>query len=206
MKIEMMSIEKVKPYEQNPRINDAAVDAVAASIKEFGFRQPIVVDKDGVIICGHTRWKAALKLGLKKVPVHVATDLTPAQVKAYRLADNRSAELAEWDFSKLAVELDGVDDALKASLADLDFDALTLASVNQEIIGDTSTERSGQGVSSTWNQVKASSGVYLRIGDLECTISQDVYMRVKDHCSKAYTSVRTPVGDTIKTILERGLA
>jgi len=95
-------------------VNDAAVDAVAASIKEFGWRQPVVVDKDGVIICGHTRWKAAQKLGLKKVPVHVATGLTPAQVKAYRLADNKSGEFAEWDMELLPIEL--------AGLQDMDFD------------------------------------------------------------------------------------
>jgi len=105
MQVEMWDIGRAKPYEQNPRINDGAVAAVAASIKEFGWRQPVVVDKDGVIICGHTRWKAALKLGLKQVPVHVATDLTPEQVKAYRIADNKLAELAEWDMKLLPIEL-----------------------------------------------------------------------------------------------------
>jgi ParB-like chromosome segregation protein Spo0J len=78
MKVELRSIESIRPYEQNPRLNDQAVEAVAKSLREFGFRQAIVVDGDGVIIVGHTRYKAALKLGLKQVPVHVATDLTPA--------------------------------------------------------------------------------------------------------------------------------
>ena len=87
MQIELRPIDQIKPYPGNPRQNDEAVDAVAASLKEFGFRQPIVVDAEGIIIVGHTRYKAALKLGLKQVPVHVATDLTPAQVKAYRIAD-----------------------------------------------------------------------------------------------------------------------
>jgi len=105
MKIEMRKTAEIKPYERNPRINDAAVDAVARSIKEFGWRQPIVVDAEGVIICGHTRWKAAQKLGLDKVPVHVATDLTPTQVKAYRIADNKLAELAEWNMELLPIEL-----------------------------------------------------------------------------------------------------
>jgi ParB-like chromosome segregation protein Spo0J len=77
MDVEMRSVDELKPYENNPRENDEAVDAVAASIREFGWRQPIVVDADGVIICGHTRWKAARKLGLEKVPVHVARDLSP---------------------------------------------------------------------------------------------------------------------------------
>ena len=105
MKIEIWKITDIKPYETNPRINDQAVSAVAASIREFGFRQPIVVDEDGVIIVGHTRLKAAQQLGLEKVPVHVAKGLSPAQVKAYRLADNKSSELAEWDLELLPIEL-----------------------------------------------------------------------------------------------------
>ena len=105
MKIELKNIADVKPYPNNPRINDDAVDAVVASIREFGFRQPIVVDTELVIVCGHTRYKAALKLGLQKVPVHVAKDLTPEQIKAYRIADNKTAELAEWNYDLLPIEL-----------------------------------------------------------------------------------------------------
>ena len=105
MNITTRSIDDIKPYESNPRINDDAVDAVAASLAEFGFRQPIVVDADGVIIVGHTRWKAAKRLGLAEVPVHVATDLSPEQVKAYRIADNQTATLAEWDFDLLPIEI-----------------------------------------------------------------------------------------------------
>src|ERR1700736_4125341 len=100
MKIEMRKVSEIKPYENNPRHNAAAVDGVAASIKEFGFRQPIVVDEDSVIIVGHTRYKAALKLGLTEVPVHVAVGLSPAQAKAYRLADNQTATIASWDDDK----------------------------------------------------------------------------------------------------------
>jgi hypothetical protein len=105
MHVEMRPISSIRPYENNPRLNDAAVDAVAASIKEFGFRQPIVVDEEGVIIVGHTRYKAALKLGLEAVPVHVAKGLTPAQAKAYRLADNQTATMSQWDDDKLPLEL-----------------------------------------------------------------------------------------------------
>jgi DNA modification methylase len=105
MKIELRSITDIKPYPNNPRINDGAVDTVAGSIKEFGFRQPIVVDSDSVIICGHTRFKAAQKLELEKVPVHVAKDLSPEQIKAYRIADNKTAELAEWNYDLLPIEL-----------------------------------------------------------------------------------------------------
>lgn len=103
--VELRPIDAIQPYPGNPRVNDDAVDAVAASLKEFGFRQPIVIDAEGVIIAGHTRWKAAKKLGLTKVPVHVATDLTPEQAKAYRIADNKTGELAEWNFDLLPIEL-----------------------------------------------------------------------------------------------------
>ncbi|NLW84469.1 MAG: ParB N-terminal domain-containing protein [Phycisphaerae bacterium] len=103
--IEIRDIGSIRPYEKNPRQNDDAVDAVASSLKEFGFRQPIVVDGDGVIICGHTRLKAAQKLGLAKVPVHVAKDLTPDQVKALRIADNKTSDLSDWDYDILPIEL-----------------------------------------------------------------------------------------------------
>jgi hypothetical protein len=105
MKIELRKLSEIKPYPNNPRLNDDAVEAVAASIREFGFRQPIVVDAEGVIVVGHTRYKAALKLGLEMVPVHVATDLTPEQIKAYRIADNKSAELSDWNYDLLPIEL-----------------------------------------------------------------------------------------------------
>ena len=105
MNVEQRDIASIKPYEKNPRVNDDAVDAVARSIEEFGFRQPIVVDADGVIVCGHTRWKAARKLGIESVPVHVATDLSPEQIRAYRIADNKLAEMATWDMELLPIEL-----------------------------------------------------------------------------------------------------
>jgi hypothetical protein len=105
MKVELRKLADLRPYEQNPRLNADAVAAVARSIKEFGFRQPIVVDVEGVIICGHTRFKAAESLGLLKVPVHVARDLSAAQIKAYRIADNQTATLAEWDPALLPIEL-----------------------------------------------------------------------------------------------------
>ena len=116
MKIEFWKTTDIKPYDANPRLNDNAVAAVAASIREFGFRQPIVVDIEGrvIIVCGHTRWKAAKQLGLDKIPVHVAKDMTPAQIKAYRIADNQTNTLADWDFDLLLIEL--------ASLQEMDFD------------------------------------------------------------------------------------
>ncbi len=122
MKIELRKLSDIKPYPQNPRINDGAVDAVAASIREFGFQQPLVLDAEGVIIVGHTRWKAAQKLGLENVPVVVAKDLTPAQIKAYRIADNQTNTLAEWDAELLPLELHDLE-ALDFDLSLLGFDA-----------------------------------------------------------------------------------
>jgi DNA modification methylase len=125
MRIQQCELGKIKPYENNPRFNETAVDAVAASIKEFGWRSPLVVDENNVIICGHTRYKAALKLCLEEVPVHVAKDLSPEQVKAYRIADNKSGELAEWDFDKLKIEL--------GDLSGEDFDLSLLAFDTEEL-------------------------------------------------------------------------
>ncbi|MGL6074907.1 MAG: DNA modification methylase [Fimbriiglobus sp.] len=105
MQIELRPLVSLRPYPGNPRVNDDAVEAVARSLQEFGFRQPIVVDCDGVIVVGHTRFKAAQKLGFTEVPVHVARELTPAQAQAYRIADNQTATIATWDDDKLVAEL-----------------------------------------------------------------------------------------------------
>lgn len=101
-----MSITDIKPYENNPRFNSEAVEVVAKSIKEFGFQNPIIVDSDNVIIAGHTRHKASQLLGLKVVPVIVANDLSPEQVKAFRIMDNKSGEFAEWDYVKLLEDIE----------------------------------------------------------------------------------------------------
>ena len=109
MKVIEKKTADIIPYENNPRNNDDAVDAVAASIKEFGFKVPIVIDKGSVIVAGHTRLKAAEKLGLEKVPCIVADDLTEEQINAYRLADNKTGELSAWDFEKLEEELSALE-------------------------------------------------------------------------------------------------
>jgi ParB-like chromosome segregation protein Spo0J len=126
LQIEMWTLDRVRSYENNPRNNDKAVDAVAASIKEFGFSQPIVVDSDSVIIVGHTRLKAAQKLGLERVPVVVASHLTPEQVRAYRIADNKTAEIAEWNYDLLPIELSALQEA-NYDLGLLGFNAEELA-------------------------------------------------------------------------------
>lgn len=125
LSIEYRNITDIRPYEANPRINDQAIDAVARSLAEFGWRQPIVVDTEGVIVVGHTRWKAAQKLGLEQVPVHVATDMTPEQARAYRIADNQTASIAEWDMELLPIELSQLGDGgFDLSLLGFDEDAL----------------------------------------------------------------------------------
>lgn len=105
MSVVMWPIDRVKPYDKNPRINDGSVDSVARSISQYGFRQPIVVDKVGVVIAGHTRLKAAKKLGMTEVPVHVASDLSEAKARALRIADNKTHELAEWNVDLLSDEV-----------------------------------------------------------------------------------------------------
>ena len=109
MNIKELSISQLHEYDNNPRNNDSAVDAVAESIREFGFKVPIVIDGDNVSVCGHTRVKAAQKLGMETVPCIIADDLTPEQIKAFRLADNKTGELAGWDFAKLEEELAALD-------------------------------------------------------------------------------------------------
>ena len=116
MEIVYKKIGELKPYENNPRKNDEAVDAVAASISEFGWKVPVVIDTDNVIVAGHTRYKAAKKLGIEDIPCIVADDLSDEQVKAYRLADNKVGELAGWDF-----------DALSDELAQLDFSGIDMS-------------------------------------------------------------------------------
>src|SRR5262245_2957481 len=128
MKVELRQLASIKPYDKNPRVNDDAVEAVARSIREFGFRQPIVVDTDLVIICGHTRYKAAQKLGLERVPVHIATDLSPEQIKAYRIADNQTAQIAVWNYDLLPIELSELQ-ACNYDLGILGFDPDELASL-----------------------------------------------------------------------------
>lgn len=109
MEIVNIAVDKLVPYENNPRNNTEAIQYVANSIKEFGFKVPLVIDSDNIVICGHTRLLAAKQLGLKDVPCVVADDLTDEQIKAFRLADNKVGEIATWDLNKLQLELDFLD-------------------------------------------------------------------------------------------------
>lgn len=109
LRVVMKPVESIHPYENNPRYNDSAVPYVKNSIQEFGFKVPIIVDEAGSIVCGHTRYKAALELGMSHVPCIVASDLTPKQIQAFRLVDNKVSEFSSWDFSKLEIEIGELD-------------------------------------------------------------------------------------------------
>ena len=136
MNIEWKTLEEIRPYEKNPRKNDEAVQYVAKSIKEFGWKQPIVIDKDGVIIAGHTRYKAAKELGLEKVPVITADDLTEEQVKAYRLADNKTGEFAQWDMDLLNQELNDILELDMDEFGFLDEDEEERIDISDKVVTD----------------------------------------------------------------------
>ena len=114
MKLEIINIQAIKPYENNPRKNERAVEKVAESIRLFGFKNPVILDKNNVIVCGHTRVKAAEKLGITDIPCLYADDLTEDEIKAFRLIDNKTAEYSQWDFDKLELEWnEGIADMLE---------------------------------------------------------------------------------------------
>ena len=123
MEIIYKKVRDLIPYEKNPRKNDKAVKYVAKSIEEFGFKVPIVIDRDNVVVCGHTRLMATKQLGIEEVPCIVADDLTDEQIKAFRLADNKVSEQAEWDIGLLNEELD---DILNIDMGDFGFDIFSM--------------------------------------------------------------------------------
>lgn len=136
MEITMLKLGEIKPYNKNPRKNDQAVKAVKKSIEEFGFKVPIVVDKDKVIITGHTRYKASKELGLEEVPCIIASDLSEDKVKAFRLADNRTNEFAEWDLDLLKEELGEIE----MDLSEFDFDFALDEEEPTEVVEDEAPE------------------------------------------------------------------
>lgn len=135
-----LPLTDITPYDRNPRKNDQAVQAVAQSIQDYGFASPIIVDKDHVIIAGHTRYKAAQLLGLDKVPVRVADELTKKQADELRLVDNRVGELAEWDIPLLNDLLTDLPDAAEYFL---DFPELDPPEIERIDLSDTYTPRHG---------------------------------------------------------------
>ena len=140
LEIKYLDINSIKPYEKNPRKNDKAVEYVANSIKEFGFKVPIVIDKENVIVAGHTRYKAGVKLGLKEVPCIIANDLKEEQIKAFRLADNKVSEQAKWDMDLLDKELNDLYNILDMSnfgfaiqIEDIDLDVEGKEKITSEL-------------------------------------------------------------------------
>ena len=137
MQIEMLKVKDLVPYERNPRNNKEAVEFVANSIKEFGFKNPIIIDKDNVIVAGHTRLLAAKKLKIKEVPCVRADDLTDEQVKAFRIADNSTAQVAEWDFDLLKFE---IEDLPEFDFADFGLEPIGGADIDWANVEDLSEE------------------------------------------------------------------
>ena len=156
--IQMLQLRDIHPYEKNPRLNDDSVDAVANSIRDFGFRSPIIVDKDRVIIAGHTRYKAAKKLGLKSVPVIVAEDMTPEQVEAYRIADNSAGSASTWDLDLLSDILQGIDFDMADYGLDLDV-VSTYEDQQTEIVEDEAPEPDFE------NEATVKKGEVWKLGD-----------------------------------------
>lgn len=158
MKIENRSIDSIHLYENNPRDNHNAIDKVAESIKQFGWLQPIVVDIGGVILAGHTRYLAAKKLGLKTIPTLVETNLTDEQAKAYRIADNKTADYSIWDNKKLLEELDSLDDDM--------FTGFDTSDIFDDILDESDTsplDETEQGIVYTINFKTQDKDLYKRV-------------------------------------------
>lgn len=169
--VTQVPVEQISLYENNPRNNDKAIDPIALSIQKYGFKQPCVIDGENVLIVGHTRYKAALKLGLKTVPCVVAKDLTPDEVREYRILDNRLNEIAEWDYSKLSAEL--------AEMPDFDYEAFSFSF--EDIFGPGAT-KSGGGEEETIYNSSIKGPVYKPRGD--CPEPTDLYKTTKFHLLK----------------------
>ena len=146
MEIIYKKVRDLVPYEKNPRKNTKAVKYVAKSIEEFGFKQPIIIDRDNVVVCGHTRLMATKQLGIEEVPCIVADDLTDEQIKAFRLADNKVSEQAEWDIGLLNEELD---DILNVDMGDFGFDIFSMDDL-EEMEGYNSEEDDREHFSKTF--------------------------------------------------------
>lgn len=161
MKVERLAVDKLVPYENNARRNEDAVPGVAASIRQFGFRNPILIDGDNVIVEGHTRRLAAISLGMKEVPVIRVTDLTPKQVAALRLADNKLSELSSWDFDKLDKELAAI---AEMDGEDLDMGEIGFPSLDDDPFATLDTAPAG-GNATTQGQAAAPQGVAVATAD-----------------------------------------
>ena len=148
LKIVYKPISELKEYSNNPRINDDAVKAVKNSVSAFGFRIPIVIDKNNIIVAGHTRVKACYELGITEIPCIIADDLTEEQIRAFRLADNKTAEIADWDFEKLAEELD---DIIDIDMSEFGFDDDELMDTMEDEVTSDDIEDIGDSVKQSYD-------------------------------------------------------
>jgi ParB-like chromosome segregation protein Spo0J len=198
MDIKLVSPEDILPYQSNPRNNSEAVSVVAASIKEYGFRQPIVVDEDNIILAGHTRHLASLELGLEAVPVNVAVNLTEAQKKSFRLMDNKSSEMSTWDRDMLKSEL--------AAIADYDFDMQLTGFSLEEI-----ARLSGDALLQFATEVDDNDPVEEVLGDYEITnvkmvhlyLNTDTEPKFREMCAALESSMGTEnMTDTVFKVIE----
>lgn len=151
MNVKTIPLVEIHPYANNPRKNDEAVAGVAASIKRFGFLIPMVIDRNGEIICGHTRYKAAKQLGLKEVPCVIADELTEDEIKAFRLADNKVSEKAEWDMDLLPVELAGI----MLPMEDFGFESISPDDFGENFVLDEGEKKPFQQISITVHDKQA---------------------------------------------------
>lgn len=156
MEIKYIKIKDIKPYKYNPRKNDQAIHKVAESIEQFGFKQPLVLDKDNNVVVGHTRLKAAIKLNIDKVPVLIADDLTEQQIKAYRIADNKTNDISEWDFELLAQELQDIE-----MFTGFDDDEIEDIINGLDIIDNKGVGKSGTGLKGASDYLPIQVGKYI---------------------------------------------
>lgn len=203
MEIIIKSIEEIIPYENNPRNNDDAVPAVANSIREFGFKQPIVIDAQGVIIAGHTRLKAAERLGMKEVPCVMADDLTPEKVKAYRLADNKVAELATWEADMLRTELE------ELAMTDIDMSAFAFTDEDLELRPVEDDDFDAEAAAPAARETSVKRGDIYALGDhrLMCgdATSRDDVNQIIGGCIWTYVSPTRPMASLMRARLQKRL-
>lgn len=158
--VKLIPIDDIKPYENNPRINDKSIEEVKKSIKHYGFNQPIGVDKDMIIVVGHTRYEASKRLGLKEVPVVILDHLNGNGAKGYRLADNKAGENSIWDNKKLLEELKGLDDSVYTGFVESDIFEDILDEKDNEPL-----ENNREGVTYSLNFTTQNEGVFERVRD-----------------------------------------
>ena len=186
-----VELTNISPYENNPRLNENSVEKVQASIEAFGFKVPLVIDKDHTIVCGHTRYEAAKRLGLTSVPCVMADDLTEDQIKAYRLADNKVSEFSQWDFDKLEQELNEID----MSMVDFGFsgDSVTFTDEFEQVEPLQSSNDTADKTDEISTKVV--------IGEYQFHITKSEYLLLLEHVKLNYGFTKEEIMDGLKECL-----